>query len=124
MPLVLSTREAGGRGNVLVSAGPDDVRGGRPATALIRPAPEREETTMPSSSLASTSTKTHYMRGALGLLALAAGAVGAALATPAALLLLIVTAAAWRGCPPCWAVGLMQTREAPCAQRRCRRAAP
>ena len=28
----------------------------------------------------------------------------------AALGLLIVTAAAWRGCPTCWAIGLVQTR--------------
>jgi hypothetical protein len=62
-------------------------------------------------SLASTSITRHYARGALGLLALVAAVVGAALASPAALVLLIVTAVAWRGCPTCWAVGLMQTRE-------------
>jgi hypothetical protein len=62
-------------------------------------------------SFASPSMKRHYVRGALGLLALVAAFVGAAVATPAALVLLIVTAVAWRGCPTCWAVGLMQTRE-------------
>jgi hypothetical protein len=62
-------------------------------------------------SLASKSMGTHYARGALGLLALVAAVVGAAVATPAALVLLILTAFAWRGCPTCWAVGLMQTRE-------------
>jgi hypothetical protein len=61
-------------------------------------------------SLASKSVQTHYARGALGLLALVA-AVAGAVATPAALVLLILTAFAWRGCPTCWAVGLMQTRE-------------
>ena len=66
---------------------------------------------MRSSPLASTSVKQHYIRGALGLLALVAALVGATSATPAALLLLIVTAVCWRGCPTCWAVGLMQTRE-------------
>jgi hypothetical protein len=62
-------------------------------------------------SLASKSVQTHYARGALGLLALVAAIVGAAVATSAALVLLILTAFAWRGCPTCWAVGLMQTRE-------------
>jgi hypothetical protein len=66
---------------------------------------------MPSSPLASRSISRHYARGALGLLALVAAVVGAAVATPVALALLIVTVAAWRGCPSCWAVGLMQTRE-------------
>lgn len=76
---------------------------------------------MGSLSLASKSIKSHYARGAVGLLALLAAVVGAAIATPAALLTLIVTAAAWRGCPTCWAVGLMQTRERQaCAVRGCR----
>ncbi len=74
---------------------------------------------MPSSPLASRSVKQHYARGALGLLALVAAVAGAA-ATPAALALLIVTAVAWRGCPTCWAVGLMQTREA-CSDGSCGR---
>jgi hypothetical protein len=66
---------------------------------------------MSSSPFASTSIKRHYVRGALGLLALVAAVAGAAVGTPAALALLILTVAAWRGCPTCWAVGLMQTRE-------------
>jgi hypothetical protein len=70
-------------------------------------------------SLASTSIERHHARGALGLLALVAAVVGAAGGTPAALVLLIVTAVAWRGCPTCWAVGLMQTREQ-CADGSCR----
>ena len=61
--------------------------------------------------LASSSVARHYARGAVGLLALVAAALGAALGVPAALALLVVTAVAWRGCPTCWAVGLMQTRE-------------
>jgi len=75
---------------------------------------------MRSSPFASRSIKRHYARGALGLLALVAAVVGAAVATPAALALLILTAVAWRGCPTCWAVGLMQTREA-CPDGRCHR---
>jgi hypothetical protein len=74
---------------------------------------------MRPSPLASRSIKRHYARGALGLLALIAAVAGAAVATPAALALLIVTVVAWRGCPTCWAVGLMQTREA-CSDGSCR----
>ena len=69
--------------------------------------------------LASSSARRHYARGALGLLALVAAVVGAAVATPAALALLILTAVCWRGCPTCWAVGLMLTRERECSDRRC-----
>jgi hypothetical protein len=58
----------------------------------------------------------HYARGGLGLLALIAAVVGAAAGAPAALALLLVTVASWRGCPTCWAIGLIQTREACSAQ--------
>ena len=76
---------------------------------------------MRSSPFASTSINRHYARGVIGLLALVAGVVGAAVATPAALVLLILTVVAWRGCPTCWAVGLMQTRErVACADGSCR----
>ena len=74
---------------------------------------------MSPSPFASASVKRHYVRGALGLLALGLAFAGAALGTPAALGLLIVTVAAWRGCPTCWTVGLMQTR----AQSGCRNCA-
>ena len=66
---------------------------------------------MGSMPFASRSVKQHYVRGALGLLALVAAFAGAAVGTPAALALLILTVVAWRGCPTCWAVGLMQTCE-------------
>jgi hypothetical protein len=66
---------------------------------------------MRPSPLSSKSMKRHYTRGGLGLLALAAAVAGAAAGTPAALALLILTAASWRGCPTCWVVGLIQTRE-------------
>ena len=76
---------------------------------------------MGPSFLASRSTKLHYARGALGLLALAAAVAGAGAGTPAALALLIVTVVAWRGCPTCWALGLMQTRRCEtCPDRACR----
>ena len=55
----------------------------------------------------------------LGLLALIAAVVGAAAGAPAALALLLVTVAAWRGCPTCWAIGLIRTREA-CSAQGCR----
>jgi hypothetical protein len=74
---------------------------------------------MAPTPLASTSVKRHYARGGLGLLALVTAAVGAVTATPVLLGFLVLTVAAWRGCPTCWAIGLMQTRE--CADGLCRR---
>lgn len=61
-------------------------------------------------SLASPSVTQHLLRGALGLVALVAAVAGASV-TPLALLGLVVTVVAWRGCPTCWLVGLIQTRE-------------
>ena len=58
---------------------------------------------------ASSSVAVHLLRGLLGLVALVSAAVGAVLVTPAALGLLVVTVVAWRGCPTCWTVGLLQT---------------
>ncbi len=87
--------------------------------ALIHRAGERVRRTDAFSPLASTSIKRHYARGALGLIALMAAVLGAAVVTPVALVLLIVTVVAWRGCPSCWAVGLMQTREL-CVNGSCR----
>ena len=72
---------------------------------------------MRSCSLASGSVRAHYARGAIGLLALVAGAALAAAGITAGLALLVVTVVAWRGCPTCWAVGLMQTRELSAARR-------
>ena len=65
---------------------------------------------MQSSPLASSSVRRHYMRGAIGLIALALALAGAAAGAPSAILLVIVTVVAWRGCPTCWAIGLLQTR--------------
>ena len=66
---------------------------------------------------ASRSVKHHYVRGAVGLVALLLAFAGAAAWSPAALVLLVVTVAAWRGCPTCWAVGLMQTRQCDVSRR-------
>lgn len=68
---------------------------------------------------ASSSITRHYARGVVGLLALIAAVVGVAAGAPAALALLLLTAGAWRGCPTCWAIGLIQTREA-CSDQACR----
>ena len=75
---------------------------------------------MNSAPLSSGTIAMHYARGALGLLALIAAVIGAAVGAPAALALLIVTGAAWRGCPTCWAIGLAETRERQaCADGHC-----
>ena len=73
---------------------------------------------MGSSPFASRSVTQHYVRGALGLLALVAAFAGAVAGMPAALASLILTVVAWRGCPTCWAVGLMQTCEREACARR------
>ena len=68
-------------------------------------------------TFASSSVARHYVRGALGLglvlLALALTPVYGAgiwlIALPALVL--------WRGCPTCWTLGLMQTKQV-CAMKR------
>jgi hypothetical protein len=64
---------------------------------------------------ASATVPIHLLRGAIGLIALVL-ALAFAATSAYALLGLLVTVAAWRGCPTCWAVGLAQTRE----RERCR----
>lgn len=71
---------------------------------------------MRSSPFASSSVRGHLVRGLVGLLALVGAVVGTGLIGPAALVLLVVSVVAWRGCPTCWAVGLGETRRA-CAVR-------
>jgi hypothetical protein len=66
---------------------------------------------------ASRSVKHHYVRGAVGLIALLLAFAGAAAWSAVTLVLLVVTVAAWRGCPTCWAVGLMQTRACELSRR-------
>jgi hypothetical protein len=66
---------------------------------------------------ASRSVKHHYVRGAVGLIALFLALAGAAAWSAVTLVLLVVTVAAWRGCPTCWAVGLMQTRACELSRR-------
>jgi hypothetical protein len=66
---------------------------------------------------ASATVPRHVARGVIGLLAFVAAFAGIAVVGPAALLLLVVAAAAWRGCPTCWAIGLVQTRGRACRIR-------
>ena len=74
---------------------------------------------------ASASVRRHYVRGLIGLLALVGAIAGTAAGVTGAVLLFVVTPLAWRGCPTCWAIGLMQTRERQaCAGRGCRTPAP
>lgn len=70
---------------------------------------------------ASRSTSIHLVRGLIGLLAVIGAVAGVGLGAPVTLILLLVAVAAWRGCPTCWMVGLMQTREreAACRGGRC-----
>ena len=61
------------------------------------------------SPLASGSVREHLLRGAAGLTTAALAIVLLAVVGPVSLVLLPVTAAAWRGCPTCWTVGLLGT---------------
>lgn len=70
---------------------------------------------------ASSSVAEHVLRGVLGLV-LAVGALVLAPAHPWALLGLIGTVVAWRGCPTCWTLGLAWTLSrgrVGCADRTC-----
>lgn len=62
-----------------------------------------------ASLFASRTVAEHVVRGVLGLV-LAVAALGLAGRSAAALLLLVPAVLAWRGCPTCWALGLVETR--------------
>lgn len=71
------------------------------------------------SAFASASVARHLARGAIGF-----GLIGSAVALtpsvgPAALLLAPAGIAALRGCPTCWAAGLVETISAGRLQRTC-----
>ena len=57
---------------------------------------------------ASGSVVEHVLRGVLGLV-LAVGSLALVSGHPWALLGLVGTVVAWRGCPTCWTLGLLQT---------------
>ena len=64
----------------------------------------------PDSMFASRSVRRHLVRGVVGLSLLVAAFVLAAIWSPLALLLALPAVVALRGCPTCWALGLVQTR--------------
>lgn len=70
-------------------------------------------------TFASATVPRHLLRGAVGLVAFLAAFVIAGTTSAAGLLLLPVAALAWRGCPTCWTVGLLQTREREAARIAC-----
>jgi hypothetical protein len=61
------------------------------------------------SPLASSSIRRHLLRGAVGVLAVLGAILLLGVLGPVSLLLLPVAVVAWRGCPTCWAVGMMGT---------------
>ena len=78
----------------------------------------------PDTVFASRSVVEHLVRGAVGLPLLVAALVLPGTLGPLALLLLVPAVVLLRGCPTCWALGLVQTR-ALCSSGSCppRRAA-
>jgi hypothetical protein len=76
------------------------------------------------SPLASGSVREHLFRGAVGLTAAIFAIVLAAVVGPISLVLLLVTALAWRGCPTCWTVGLLGTLADDHARHDCSRCCP
>jgi hypothetical protein len=78
-----------------------------------------EPASVPCSPLASGSVREHLFRGAVGLAAAILAIVLVAVVGPISLVLLLLTAAAWRGCPTCWTVGLLGTVADDRARRGC-----
>ncbi|NRQ36362.1 hypothetical protein HII36_31675 [Nonomuraea sp. NN258] len=60
-------------------------------------------------SFASTSLTRHLVRGVVGFGALIAAVALIPVTGPVSLLLVVPGVAALRGCPTCWAIGLVQT---------------
>lgn len=73
------------------------------------------------SPLASGSVCAHLVRGAAGVLAAGLAIGMLAVVGPVSLLLLPLTAVAWRGCPTCWTIGLLGTLADERARRGCTR---
>jgi hypothetical protein len=73
------------------------------------------------SPLASGSVREHLLRGAVGVAAAMLAIVLVAVVGPISLVLLLLTAVAWRGCPTCWTVGLLGTLADDRARRGCSR---
>lgn len=71
------------------------------------------------SALASSSVPRHLVRGAAGLFAFVGAFAALATVGAVGLLLLPVAVLSWRGCPTCWAIGLMETRRLGCPDGSC-----
>ncbi len=74
---------------------------------------------MNQSALASSSVPRHIVRGVVGLLAFAGAFALLATVGAIGLILLPVAVLAWRGCPTCWAIGLLETRRLGCPDGSC-----
>ncbi len=72
-----------------------------------------------SSPLASRSVRAHLTRGVAGLILVGLAIALVAPVGPVSLVLLAPAAVAWRGCPTCWAVGLLGTLADDRARRGC-----
>ena len=70
-------------------------------------------------AFASSSLAAHLLRGAIGFGLIAAALVLSAGHGPVALLLAPVGLVSLRGCPTCWAVGLIQTISAGRLRKEC-----
>ena len=74
----------------------------------------------PDTMFASRSVREHLLRGAVGLPLLVAAFVLVGRLGPLSLLLVGPAIVLLRGCPTCWALGLVQTRERTrCSTGRC-----
>ena len=76
-------------------------------------------TTTEGTAFASASVGRHLVRGVIGFGALIASLALLPVVGPVSLLLLPVGVLALRGCPTCWAIGLMQTLSRGRLQREC-----
>ncbi len=86
----------------------------RPALRPLRPIRvadrvERPGVSAPDTFFASSTVPRHLLRGAIGLPMMVAAFVLVPWLGPLALLLTVPAALLLRGCPTCWALGLVQT---------------
>ncbi len=77
------------------------------------------ETMTDDRSFASASLPRHVARGVVGFVALIAAVALVPVFWPASLLLVPVGLLALRGCPTCWAIGLLQTISMSRLRRSC-----
>jgi hypothetical protein len=82
---------------------------------------KREPASTRRSPLASGSVGAHLARGAAGLIGAVLAIILFGVVGPVSLVLLPLSAVAWRGCPTCWTVGLLGTLADERARRGCSR---